>query len=84
MVDRAERSSTGGPTLNHAQEDFAAKVFGNNYGRPVIGYQNDLDAMGRREVAAFHARHYAPQNLTVAIVGDVDPVQVCGQRPTPL
>ena len=59
------------------QEDFAATVFGNNYSRPVIGYQGDLDAMGRREVAAFHSRHYAPQNLTVALVGDVDPAQVC-------
>ncbi len=57
------------------QEDFAATVFGNNYSRPVIGYQGDLDAMGRREVAAFHGRHYAPQNLTVALVGDVDPAQ---------
>ncbi len=55
-------------------------MFGNNYGRPVIGYQNDLDAMGRREVAAFHARHYAPQNLTVALVGDVDPDQASGRR----
>ena len=58
-------------------------MFGNNYSRPVIGYQGDLNAMGRREVAAFHARHYAPQNLTVALVGDVDPAQARPTSPVP-
>lgn len=32
------------------QEAFAAKAFGNNYGRPVIGWPDDFERLGRREV----------------------------------
>ena len=47
----------------------------NHYGRPVIGWADDVARLGRREVDAFFKRHYGPQSLTVTIVGDVDPAQ---------
>ena len=47
----------------------------NHYGRPVIGWADDVARMGRREVDAFFKQHYGPQSLTVTIVGDVDPAQ---------
>ena len=48
--------------------------------RPVIGFQRDIEAFGRREVQDFFGRHYGPRNLTIAIVGDVDPSQVLIQK----
>jgi hypothetical protein len=36
-----------------------SQVFGNNYRRPVIGYAQDVDAMGTQEVARFFER-WAP------------------------
>ena len=44
--------------------------------RPVIGFQEDIEAFGRRELQDFFRRHYGPNNLTIAIVGDVSPDQV--------
>lgn len=32
------------------QEAFAAKAFSNNYGRPIIGWPDDFERLGRREV----------------------------------
>ena len=32
------------------QEAFAAKAFANNYSRPVIGWPDDFQQLGRREV----------------------------------
>lgn len=48
-------------------------AIGNNYSRPVIGYERDIRSLGRPQVDAFFRRHYHPIALTVAIVGDVDP-----------
>jgi predicted Zn-dependent peptidase len=46
------------------------------YRRPVIGYDEDIRNLTRQDVRDFFAEHYAPNNLTMAIVGDVDPEQV--------
>lgn len=37
---------------------------------------SDLQTMTRAEAEAFFIKYYGPSNLTIAIVGDVDPVQV--------
>ena len=46
------------------------------YKRPVIGYEEDIRNLSREDVQQFFATYYVPNNLTVAIVGDVDPQQV--------
>ena len=46
------------------------------YKRPVIGYNQDIRNLTRNDVQQFFATYYAPNNLTVAIVGDVNPKQV--------
>lgn len=46
------------------------------YKRPVIGYNEDIRNLTREDVAKFFATYYAPNNLTVAIVGDVNPHEV--------
>ena len=47
------------------------KALGNNYSRPVIGYEPDIRALGRLEVDSFFRANYRPTSLTVALVGDV-------------
>lgn len=46
------------------------------YRRPVIGYEADLYQATRDDIQAFFDRYYAPSNLVIGIVGDVDPDQV--------
>ncbi len=46
------------------------------YRRPVIGYEKDLRTLTRQNVQDFFDTHYGPGNLTIAIVGDVNPKQV--------
>lgn len=46
------------------------------YRRPVIGYEEDLRNLTREDVQQFFETHYVPNNLTIGIVGDVDPKQV--------
>lgn len=46
------------------------------YKNPVIGYEEDLRSLTRKDVQEFFEKYYGPSNLTVGIVGDVDPQQV--------
>ncbi len=54
--------------------DTAFKV--HPYRRPVIGYDRDIRGLTRQDVEEFFTTHYAPNNLTIAIVGDVKPAEV--------
>ena len=46
------------------------------YKRPVIGYEQDIRNLTREDVQNFFDAHYYPGNLTIALVGDVNPTQV--------
>ncbi|MEM8677274.1 MAG: pitrilysin family protein [Cyanobacteria bacterium P01_G01_bin.67] len=46
------------------------------YKRPVIGYNEDINNLTRDNVKQFFQAYYAPNNLTIAIAGDVDPQEV--------
>jgi predicted Zn-dependent peptidase len=46
------------------------------YGRPVIGYPEDLATLTPSDVRAFFDTYYIPSNMIMAIVGDVDPQEV--------
>jgi predicted Zn-dependent peptidase len=46
------------------------------YKRPTIGYDQDIRNLTREDVQEFFNTHYPPSNLTIAIVGDVDPQEV--------
>ncbi|MEO1519758.1 MAG: pitrilysin family protein [Cyanobacteria bacterium J06633_2] len=58
-------------------EQFLATAFEEHpYGRPIIGYEDDLRKMTREDIREFFEVYYTPDHITCAIVGDVDPDQV--------
>jgi predicted Zn-dependent peptidase len=46
------------------------------YKRPVIGYNEDIRNLTREDVQTFFETHYVPSQLTMAVVGNVDPANV--------
>ncbi|MGH1395119.1 MAG: M16 family metallopeptidase [Trichormus sp.] len=54
--------------------DTAFKV--HPYRRPVIGYDEDIRNLTPKDVQTFFETHYVPSNITVAVVGDVNPAEV--------
>ena len=46
------------------------------YKRPVIGYDEDIRNLSRQDVQDFYDQFYVPSNMTIAVVGDVDPANV--------
>ncbi|MBF2063842.1 MAG: insulinase family protein [Calothrix sp. C42_A2020_038] len=54
--------------------DAAFKV--HPYRRPVIGYDEDIRNLTPADIRNFFATYYVPSNLTIAVVGDVNPTEV--------
>lgn len=46
------------------------------YRRPIIGYDEDIRNLTREDVQKFFDAYYVPSNLTMAVVGDVNPKEV--------
>ncbi|MGH9456293.1 MAG: M16 family metallopeptidase [Thermoanaerobaculia bacterium] len=60
-----------------AQHMFNRFVFGTTpYGSPSVGTEASISSLKRPDVEAFYARHYAPNNLSLLVAGDVDPGRV--------
>jgi len=52
---------------------LGAAVFGNqSLGQTILGPQERIAAYTARDLRAFRARHYGPQNTVVALAGNVD------------
>ena len=58
-------------------EEFQRLAFqAHPYGRPVIGFEADLDAMDINDCREFYKTHYAPNNAVIAVIGDLKPEKV--------
>jgi len=52
-------------------------VFNDNpYGRPVLGTPATMNAATRDKLLAFNHRYYTPENMSLVVVGPVDPAAV--------
>ncbi|BFI30422.1 zinc protease [Marchantia polymorpha subsp. ruderalis] len=77
VVKEERRLRVDNTPFGRFTETFIGSAFPNQpYGRPVIGYPDDFERLGRREVSRFFQENYKPETLTCSVVGDVDPVQV--------
>jgi predicted Zn-dependent peptidase len=55
------------------QDLFTSAVFPRHpIGREVIGSAETIEALDRASIADFHAQHYHPSNVVVAVAGNVD------------
>ncbi len=58
-------------------EDFIAAAYkAHPYGEPVVGHMSDIKTLTRAEAKSFFKKYYGPSNLTIAIVGDVNPQEI--------
>ncbi|MBD3232303.1 MAG: insulinase family protein [candidate division Zixibacteria bacterium] len=58
-------------------EEFIGLAFkAHPYGVTGIGHMSDIQYYSRKEAEAYFEKYYSPANLTVAVVGDVNPKRV--------
>jgi zinc protease len=59
------------------QEQMMAALYATHpYGIPVIGWEQEIRALGREDALGFYKRFYAPNNALLVVAGDVEPETV--------
>lgn len=77
VVSEERRMRVEDQPTSRALERFNALAYTiNPYRRPVIGWQQDIDAYSIEALKKWYHQHYAPNNATLVVVGDVDPQAV--------
>jgi zinc protease len=64
------------PDARLTEQIMAALYLNHPYGRPVIGWRQEIEKLDREDALAFYRRFYAPNNATLVIAGDVDAPEV--------
>jgi len=60
------------PDARLTEQIMAALYLNHPYGRPVIGWRQEIEKLDREDALAFYRRFYAPNNAILIIAGDVD------------
>ena len=59
------------PEARVGEQISAALYLNHPYGRPVIGWHQEIEKLNREDALAFYRRYYTPNNAVVVIAGDV-------------
>jgi len=70
LEERRMRIDNDPEALTQEQAE-AALYLSHPYGRPVIGWADEIRHIGRSEAQNFYQRHYAPNNAILIVMGDV-------------
>jgi len=74
VVQEERRLSTDSTPTGKFDEQFDAMFWESSpYSWPVVGWPSDLEGITREEAINYFATYYAPNNLSLALVGDFDP-----------
>lgn len=77
VVMEERRLSTESQPIGRLMEEFMAIAYkAHPYGEPIIGHMSDIRTLTRAEGETFFKKYYGPSNLTIAMVGNVDPKEI--------
>jgi zinc protease len=64
------------PEARLSEQVMAALYLNHPYGRPIIGWHQEIQKLDREDALAFYKRFYAPNNATLVIAGDVEAPEI--------
>ncbi|WP_409997148.1 M16 family metallopeptidase [Bradyrhizobium cosmicum] len=64
------------PDARLNEQIMAALYLNHPYGRPVIGWHQEIEKLDREDALAFYRRFYAPNNAILVIAGDVEAAEI--------
>lgn len=72
VVREERRATVENNPLGVLSEKMLAALYPDHpYGRPAIGWSNEIETLSREHVAALYGRTYAAGNATLVVAGDV-------------
>lgn len=77
VVFEERRMRTDSTPLGKFSEQFNAMFWESSpYSWPVVGWPSDIPSISKAQADEFYSTYYAPQNLTIILVGDFKPDHV--------
>ncbi len=76
VLEEQNQRVANDPAAQLAEQVQAALYLNHPYGRPVIGWRREIEALGREDALAFYRRFYTPNNAVVVVAGDVTAPEV--------
>src|SRR6201987_822255 len=64
------------PEARLTEQIMAALYLNHPYGRPVIGWRQEIEKLAPQKGLALYTRFYAPNNATLVIAGDVEAADI--------
>jgi predicted Zn-dependent peptidase len=58
------------------EQMLATAMIAHPYREPTVGWGSDIDNLRASDAQAFFAKYYVPANITIAVVGDVQPAKM--------
>jgi len=76
IVEERNMRTDNNPGAQFSEQRAAALYLNHPYGRPVIGWKKEIEALTREDALTFYKKYYAPNNAILIVAGDVDPANV--------
>ncbi|NBC23341.1 MAG: insulinase family protein [Gammaproteobacteria bacterium] len=72
VVEERRQRIDNDPSSRLSEQMFAALYQNHPYGRPIIGWEREIEAITTEELRAFYEHWYAPNNAVLIVSGDVE------------
>lgn len=77
VVLEERRMRTDNDPAAQLDEAVQAALFAHHpYGTPIIGWQHEIESLGREDALAYYDRFYTPENAILVVAGDIEAEEV--------
>jgi zinc protease len=76
VLEEHNQRVANNPRARLSEQIDAALYLNHPYGRPVIGWRQEIENLNREDALAFYRRFYTPNNAVLVIAGDVSTEEV--------
>ena len=76
VLEERNQRTDNDPGALLAEQRTAAQYLHHPYGRPIVGWRHEIEALTQADAEAFYRDHYAPNNAILVVAGDVEPEEV--------
>ena len=76
VLEERNQRTENSPGALFTEQRNAALYLNHPYGRPVIGWKHEIEALDYQDAMDWYELHYAPNNAILVVAGDVDPAEV--------
>ena len=76
IIEERNQRTDSNPGALMGEQMNAAQFMNHPYGRPVIGWRHEMEALGLQDALDYYQANYAPNNAILVVAGDVLPADV--------